>query len=904
MAHARRFGFGPTLFLGMALLGACSPTAAPDPAPQDLLSAAQVVAGDAAGNALPVPMPTEHWLDEDAEKRHSKQRRAWREGMHRSAEGVDWRAIEAENGAREESRRRELIQAGLLGDALASSIGPWSEVGSSNQAGRMLSVAVGSDFQTLYAGSALGGLWRGDFSGSSWTPLGDNLYGGVASVLALPGLQNGDPDVLFVHLGGTSLRVSFNQGALWEVPTGLTSLNSIRGVAQLQDAAHTILVLVQTSSLGNAPALYASVDRGRTFAKRWQSTSNGLSSMWTPRRGAPSATHVYLARGGSLLLSTNGGNSFQSVGTIAAGVGDVHLTGSEAGAPTLYAMGRISNAWQLLRSDDGGANFVSVHTPSDYWGALCASSMSPAVVIYGGVEAWRSANQGATFTKINSWGSYYSSPATKLHADIQGLSVWAHPTDILVEWWFISTDGGLYKSANGGLSPQNLALNGLGVSQYYSTHTSKTNTSWIVAGAQDQGYQRGAYQAPVGAGPSTPFAQLISGDYGHLTSSDGSHDLLYCVYPGFVLIQEGQDNPQLLSPFTNFPAGSNHSWLPPIVADPLDKQSFFFCADRLHRYTRVSGATWTSVVHSGQVFSGSGASYLSALAFAPSNPQRAYAATDNGKLYFSQDHGTTWTLSTSSAPSQHYFYGSAIAVNPANALEAVVGGAGYSTPGVVRTTDGGLTWSAFHSGLPSTLVYDLCFAPDSSGAIYAATEAGAWRRQSGSNSWSNIMNTTAPLTVYWSVEAVNPDVIRYGTYGRGIWDFKIPTAPAVAIYGTAKLNSLGQLPAIGWTGTPSIASNNFHITIAQAIPGQNGLVAYSSGAASIPYLGGTLLLQPPITRGPGLGLDAQGFASVPMPIVPGLVGTTRYHQIWSRDTAHPDGTGWSLSDGLSVTFGL
>jgi len=38
------------------------------------------------------------------------------------------------------------------------------------------------------------------------------------------------------------------------------------------------------------------------------------------------------------------------------------------------------------------------------------------------------------------------------------------------------------------------ALEGLGVGQYYSTHTSRRDPRWILAGSQDQGYQRGDTQ--------------------------------------------------------------------------------------------------------------------------------------------------------------------------------------------------------------------------------------------------------------------------------------------------------------------------------------------------------------------------------------------------------------------------
>ena len=140
-------------------------------------------------------------------------------------------------------------------------------------------------------------------------------------------------------------------------------------------------------------------------------------------------------------------------------------------------------------------------------------------------------------------------------------------------------------------SVSNLSLTGLGVSQYYSTLSSSANSNRIAAGAQDQGYQRGIYQTPTGSGPSTDFNQLISGDYGHLTSGDGSHSYVYSTYPGFILVHVGEWNPSLR--FVDFPSGSNQLWLPPVVADPTDILSFYFLGRYLYRYTSSNGSSYS-----------------------------------------------------------------------------------------------------------------------------------------------------------------------------------------------------------------------------------------------------------------------------------------------------------------------
>ncbi len=718
----------------------------------------------------PVPRPTEHRLDADAERRNKEERLAWFEHMHRAGPGVDWREIERQNGRIEQERRNRL---GRSAGALAGAA-HWTEVGSKNLAGRMHAAVISPDGQKLYAGSSLGGLWRGNLDGSGWEPLGDNLWGGVHELLVLPPESAGEPDVVVAMTDGGVVHVSRDSGLTWEAPAGIAGLSTIRGVAQLQDASRTILIYGRGPGTAERPTIFASVDYGRTFAVRWQGAQLWDGWMWVPRVGAGAASHVYILELGKLRRSVDGGVTFGLAFPIVWPASRGVLAGSEAGGPNLYAALQVATGWALYRSADGGRTWAFTVPIADFWQSLAASIVNPDLVAYGGVEVFRSTNGGQTFVKMNEWWQYYDDIVNKLHADVPGLHVWPDPANPAEERWYVSTDGGTYVSEDGMATVHNLALEGLAVSQYYSTLSSATNWDRLSAGSQDQGYQNGIVVHASGAGPSTPLAQLISGDYGHLTSSDGSHALVPSTYPGFILVQEGPSSPALH--FVDFPAGSLHAWLPPVVADPIAPGTFYFCSDRLWRYDRVSPSSWSSSHHSSQLFGGPGVpgSYLSALAFAPTDPDRAYAVTDAGRLFFSADHGVSWSESTDPAPPQHYFYGNAITVHPADPLEVAVGGSGYSGPGVVRSVDGGATWSDESAGLPPTLVYALVYAEDGSGDLYAGTEMGAWRWDRGTASWENVMGNAAPITIYWSAEVVNDGgTIRFGTYGRGIWDYAI-----------------------------------------------------------------------------------------------------------------------------------
>ncbi|MCC7011202.1 MAG: hypothetical protein IT454_01460 [Planctomycetes bacterium] len=884
-----------TAVVGLVLACSCS-------RPAD--DGALLLSAEVAARSL--PPPTEHRLGEGVERENKTKRKRYFEELHRTAPDVEWRAIERANGLAEMARRNALAAGGVQ----FLQLGTWSEIGSKNQAGRMMCATLSPDGTQVYAGAALGGLWRCDYGGTNWTPLGDSLYGGVHEVVAIPGEFPGDPDVLAISNSSIGLRVTRDNGQSWETPSGLSSVTAIKELRQFADAAHTIVVWAQTNLTVNAPALFASTDYGRSFVKRFQMPTSGLSDAWVPRSGPGAANNVFIVHRGQVRRSSDGGSSFVPLATIDANASDGVITGSEAGSPTLY-VALNNNGWKLYRSDDGGASASLVHTPTDFWGELCASTIDPQVVLYGGVEVFRSSNGGALFGKLNSWGAYYSNPLHMLHADTMGLYAWPDTHSSNGEVFFFCMDGGLWRSHASGASPLNWSLDGLGVSQYYSTLTSSSNPNLILAGSQDQGYQRGVYQAPAGAGPSTAFDQLISGDYGHLTSADGTHSWVYSNYPGFTLVQQGQANPSLVA-YVDFPAGSQHLWLPPVVADPLNATSYFLCAERLYRFDRVATNSWASSVHSAQDFSAGTANYLTALSFAPSDPQRVYAADDAGKLYVSTDHALSWTPSASTGPNEHYFYGNAIAVHPSNALEAVIGGSGYSASGVKRTTDGGQTWSALTTGLPATLVYDLVYARDGTFDLYAACEAGAYRYDRAGGTWLSIMSTQAPLTLYWSVEAVGTDRIRYGTYGRGIWDYQLPPPAHVATYCTAKMNSQFCVPAIGANGWPATTPGQpFLITCSQVLAQKNGILFYGFQPNAGSYQGGTLCVKSPVrrtaTQSSGGSSPCSGVFGYDMnariqsgsdPLL--VVGQSVYCQYWYRDPQDPFTTG--LSNALEFTI--
>lgn len=696
------------------------------------------------------PLPTENRLD--PEKEEQQRREEWQERRHRAPPGYDWKTTERRNGD-QQIRKRNLLKAAPPDDQESR----WVERGSVNQAGRMLEARVAPD-GSLYAGAAMGGVWKRDSNG--WAPLGDNLYGGVHRLELL----KGSPPVILASTDWGYLHRSADEGQSWESPSGLPAISETRRIRVTPEGK----VYLLTGAWGSY-TLWRSEDQAQSFQEILDFGSFA-GDIWTPR-DQEGALYVYLQN--RILLSRDGGETFEPAAGPPGDCSSGSLAGSEAEtaqyeAPRLYLLAQCGGSNQLFRSDDEGVTWTAGAVVDDFWGRFEASMVNRNLLAEGGFQTWRSEDGGASLQLVNDWTEYYDRPEDRLHADLFGLSV--VPNGDGTERWYIGTDGGLFLSEDGLKSVQNLSLSGLRVSQYYSTLTSSLDPTHVAAGAQDQGYQLSGEIAQ-GGGDLFAFDQQISGDYGHLSSGDGSHAYVYSTYPGFILVQMGEEHPAYA--YLDYPSGENEEWLPPVVADPQTPEDFYFLASHLYRY-QWDRRNWVPVQWSSQDFASHGDEYLSGLVFSPVSPERVYAATNYGRLFVSDDHGVTWSKSQSLAPSGHYFYGTSIIASREDPDTAWVGGSGYGNPAVYRTTDGGQTWEPWGEGLPDTLVYALVEAPDGSGALFAGTETAAYRRDAGSNTWVDITTNQAPVTTYWSAEALTAEnTIRFGTYARGIWDYQL-----------------------------------------------------------------------------------------------------------------------------------
>lgn len=226
-----------------------------------------------------------------------------------------------------------------------------------------------------------------------------------------------------------------------------------------------------------------------------------------------------------------------------------------------------------------------------------------------------------------------------------------------------------------------------------------------------------------------------------------------------------------------------------ITADPTDA-NVIYAGNTCCRIMKSTdgGATWNANNTPDGTYD------VTAIVVAPSSPSVVYAATTAGVLR-SANAGSTWAfVNTGLLPAERNL--SSIAVSPTNP-NVVYAGIGFSvgTP-VFGSSNGGTSWSAASSGLPTSAdVNKLLFDPTAATRIWAATSQGLYIASAPSvagTTWTHASNLTSAAIQDIAVD--NSGIDLYASTFGGLWHSTDKGATWLA-WGTSGLKDVIQ--AIG-----------------------------------------------------------------------------------------------------------
>ncbi len=131
---------------------------------------------------------------------------------------------------------------------------------------------------------------------------------------------------------------------------------------------------------------------------------------------------------------------------------------------------------------------------------------------------------------------------------------------------------------------------------------------------------------------------------------------------------------------------------------------------------------------------------INAIGFHPTNESVYYIGAPSGGLWKTTDGGSSWNSNTDNLPTLGV---SSIIVDRANPETVLIGtgdrDAGDAEGlGVMKSTDGGLTWQSWNSGMGNKTVGRMIQHPSDANILYAATNGGIYKSTNAGSSWTSI----------------------------------------------------------------------------------------------------------------------------------------------------------------------
>jgi photosystem II stability/assembly factor-like uncharacterized protein len=708
--------------------------------------------------------------------------------------------------------------------------GDWHERGPTNEAGDMREVDFIPSTEALYALSTEGHLWKGNLNGITWNLLNDDIKFETNELEAVP---NGAGTRIFAMYGtgidDKVIRYSDDEGQSWTKGTGFSFYDHFgegRRLFTLSDD-QTLYYLVRTwqgSPWGCVFQLYKSTDKGLSYSKIWNSAV-GYSDNDVDFVKIPNSDNMYLVDNREQKYYKVTHNFGTGAGTISAAT-DFSAQGMTKGQICLTGrFNTVSNDDELFLYQNTtiykalyGAAWTNIGTsPSIYRKAWLANPNTQS--LYLGAFQVNTSNNGANWTeKYPQWWEYYKDSPTKkdsMHVDIMDINYFKKSNG--APFMIILNHSGIHVTYNNFQTTQNLGLNNLNVVTLYDISTA--SDGFLYFGAQDKGnFKYG--------GNSKANFNLLSSD--NMSTADGMKGVFFNNDLSFyAMIQNGglycfKDRNVASAPTLTIPGTDKPGWINPMVAtpDPNDNKAYVAGGNinggsgsyLITANVILSPFSWqnTQFNYDFKANSNNGASVIKAIGTAKSDYNRIFVATQDATFFSTINQGVTWVKQLlAGLPATMIPWD--IKTSNTNANKVFVCGTGFSNSGVYQSNDAGQTFFALSGAIPSATFYEIALS-DSEQVLYAATSSGPYAYLFSTGLWYSLIDANTPLIDFRSVENIGNNVIRFGTYGRGVWDLAITQQPLPVSfsYFSAKETDNQQV-AINWNTEIEVGIDYFEV---------------------------------------------------------------------------------------------
>ena len=672
-------------------------------------------------------------------------------------------------------------------------------------------VGVLNNPNLYYMGTAGGGVWKTQDSGSTWEPISDGYFGGSIGAIAV---SESDENIIYVGEGEQTLRGNVSSGhGMWKstdagetwkyiglpksehisririhpenpdivyvgVIGNLWKPSTERGLYKTNDGGLTWEKILYVSDKAGIGDLVIDPNNSRIiYATTWQMRRNG----YRMDSGGPDS---------KIFRSYDSGKTWEDIsefnGLPSFPWGIVGVAISPVNSKRIWVMVEADNGG-LFRSDDGGNNWEKVNSNRAlrqrawYYTRIYADTQNEDKVFVLNVSYGVSTDGGKTFTLKNA-----------PHGDHHDL--WIDPNNNMR--MVMADDGGAQVSNDGGDNWSTYFNQP--TAQFYRVSTDNSFPYRIYGAQQDNSTVRIKHRTSSSSITERDWEPSAGGESAHLAPDPKNNDIVFGgTYKGYMMMQD-HSNGQIRSVnvWPDNPAGSGaevmkyrFNWNFPVMFSPNNPNKLYAGSNYLH-VSENSGQTWKTIspdltrnipetiMSSGGPITqdNTGAEYYANIfAIAESKLEEGviWVGSDDGLIHITKDGGKTWeNITPPKKLSPELNMINSIDPSPFKKGKAYIAATSYKfgdyTPYLYKTEDYGKSWKLITDGINSSYYTRVVRSDEKrEGLLYAGTEWGMYISFDDGDSWSRFQ-LNLPITSIRDLEVKDNDLI-VATHGRSFW---------------------------------------------------------------------------------------------------------------------------------------
>jgi len=673
---------------------------------------------------------------------------------------------------------------------------PWETMGPHNRGGRTLNLAFNpQNPNTLYAGSASGGLWRSYSAGvgvDAWERVETGFpVLSVSKIAFMPGdsteLFIGTGEVYNVEAAGTgaafrNTRGSYGIGILHSMDGGETWSKSLdfsydqnKGVWDIEIAPSD----PNTIYAGTTDGVYKSTNGG----SNWELVldvvmANDLLVHPTDPDLVVVGCGNFGSPGFGIYRTSNGGGQWNKInsGLPSSYLGKIQLALAPSQPDIVYAsigdgFTTAEGASWLCRSDDFGLSW-NIQTQIDYskwqgWYShdVAVSPVDPNELVIIGIEVWKSTDGGQNITIKNVGGVGFSNPPIQgpdgnpnyVHSDCHYVTY--HPTDPNV--FYVADDGGIHRSLDNGESFA--SCNGrYQTAQFYNGFSnSAQDPNLCMGGLQDNGTIRWN-----GESTQVTWGRVNGGD-GSWSAISQQNDNFQYVSSQYLNVNRTTSGNGFSS--TGVPAVWPTAFIAPFLVAPSDGSVLYAGSSVVAKSTSAGGNGSWDITNNGNPLDGNP---VLSMSMSATSTNIVYAATapylgNPGSVFMTLDGGQSWDNITGNLPDR---YPMDLQVDPSNHAVAYITYSGFGTGHLFRTTNYGNSWDDISSGLPDVPTNAVEVDPLFPNNVYVGNDLGIFVSTDFGETWETYQDGLpgAVMVFDLKISAANRK-LRAATHGNGVY---------------------------------------------------------------------------------------------------------------------------------------